>query len=103
MIEASDIRYDDLPEKCQRVVDIIGMEAYLRLVEQFAGDAIYLPSAESVAREARNREIRGLFNGRNYAELARHYGLTVAWVRQIVGDGRARGKAAPAQMQRGLF
>jgi Mor family transcriptional regulator len=97
-----DIQLDDLPAEYRSVAEIIGLDAYLRLVDRMAGSQIYVPKWESVARAARDRAIRAGFNGVNYDELARTHGLTVSWVRSIVHSGEAR-KPASTPMQGKLF
>lgn len=90
MIDASDIRIDDLPPEFRDVADAIGFGAALRLVEVRGGEAIYIPKMDKLARFARDRAIRAEFTGCNHRELARKYNLTVVMIRRIVG-GAATG------------
>lgn len=83
---AHHIDLTDLPEEYRQVAEIIGMPAYMALVKTFGGGAIYIPKAQCVTRESRNRAIRSEFNGRNYRELAKRYNLTARWVRVILAE-----------------
>ena len=98
MDERLDIRMTDLPEEFRAVAEVVGLDAALKLVEAYGGESLYIVKKETAAREARNRAIRGEFNGLNYRELARSYGLTVTMVRRIVEEGRE-----PRQKQLGMF
>lgn len=60
-----------------------GLDSALKLLELFSGGSIYLPRVESVARERRNKLIQGQFNGNNYGELARVFGLSRRQIRNI--------------------
>lgn len=52
----------------------------------FGGDMFYLPKA-ALKNSTRNAEIRALFDGLNYRELAQAYDLTPRQIRVIV-DGK---------------
>lgn len=55
-----------------------------RLCVEEGGTAIYLTKGISYRATLRDREMYGLFNGRNYDELAKKYNLTMTRVRQII-------------------
>lgn len=48
---------------------------------EFGGDRLYV---SKISYSQRDREIRGAFNGRNYAELMKQYGLSERRIREIV-------------------
>jgi Mor family transcriptional regulator len=77
MIEQYDIKIDDLPPEFREIAEHIGLEPALRLVEIRAGEGVYVPKPEKICRAARDRAIRAEFDGRNYRDLARKYGLTL--------------------------
>lgn len=47
--------------------------------KEFGGDRFYISKMDH-----RNKEIRDAFNGRNYQELARQFGLSERRIREIV-------------------
>jgi len=89
MINGYDIRLEDLPPEFRTIAEEISLSAALRLVELRGGEGIYVPKPDQLCRAARDRAIRAEFDGNNYRELARKYGLTVVWIRTIVGGGKS--------------
>lgn len=79
---------DDLTGDHRELAEIIGLEAFKALVKNYSGTYIYIPKAEGITKPLRNKLIREEFDGGNYNELARKYGLTVITVRDIVSNGR---------------
>lgn len=49
--------------------------------KEFGGEFIYVNK-----NSQRNREIKGSYNGRNVAELARMYGLSERRIREIISE-----------------
>jgi Mor family transcriptional regulator len=54
----------------------------------FNGCQIYIPKGDHYERAQRDAEIAAAFNGRNHAELARRYHLTVTQVYDILNRQR---------------
>lgn len=80
----------DIPETYQPVVDLIGLDNFLKLCRYAMGDELYFPMQESILRNARNRFIMQEYNGNNLPELSQKYGLTRKCIRNIVkGSNRA--------------
>lgn len=57
-----------------------------RMIEHFGGEQIYLPKEKGAFIRGRNEEIIAAFNGVNYRELARRFGLTERSIRKIVNE-----------------
>ena len=74
------------------IAEAIGVENFYKLCEVVGGATIYLPKPESVLRPVRDAHIKAEFNGYNHPELARKYGVTERWVRQLCGDGKLEGQ-----------
>ena len=53
------------------------------------GSALYIPQGLELERRVRNDAIWQTFNGRNYAELARRFRLSVATIYSILARERA--------------
>lgn len=78
------IRTEDLPDPYGDIADLIGKENTLLLASSFSGTTIYLPKLNKVTAKIRNAQIRKEFNGGNYKQLAKKYGVSEAWVRIVV-------------------
>jgi len=83
---------DDFPEGLRDMVDIVGLPAMIALMECMGGELLYIQKLRSIARKARNRQMRREFNGRNYRELAEKNNITERHARGII-DGAAERKA----------
>lgn len=68
----------------RELAEIVGIEAYRKLVENYGGMCVYIYKPETILRKRRNTEIFNEFDGTNYRELAKEYGLSEAGIRKIV-------------------
>ncbi len=71
-------------EQQKEIAEIIGIEAYRKLVEHYGGSSIYINKFDTITRPERDMEIRKKFNGTNYHELAKEYGLSETGIRKII-------------------
>ena len=78
------VKREDLPEGCRDLVDMFGIDLVMELVDYCGGSCIYLPSKSGVLKNARNRVIKDEFDGGNYKELARRFGISDMQVRKIL-------------------
>ena len=82
-----------LPDGLYRqIAEAIGVEGLYKLAEVVGGATVYIPKPESLTRPARDARIKNEFNGYNHPELAKKYGVTERWVRQLCGEGRLEGQ-----------
>ena len=86
---------EDLDADQRELADCIGMDAYKKLVKNYAGSFIYICKPDTVTANLRNEEIRRKFNGYNYSELAREYNLAEVSIRRIVSPVIAEVKTVP--------
>ena len=77
---------EDIPEFLQNLVDIMGIEAFIRLIEEYGGSSIYIPNENSILKPIRNRLIKKHFNGNNYKELSKEFKISEMQVRNIVNN-----------------
>lgn len=90
---AKDLTLEMLPEGIYKdIAQAIGSENFYKLTKVVGGATIYLPKPESVIRPIRDAHIKSEFNGYNHPELAKKYGVTERWVRQLCGDGKLQGQ-----------
>ena len=90
---ARELTVEMLPEGLyKQIAETIGTENFYKLAELLGGATVYIPKPESVTRPVRDARIKAEFNGYNHPELARKYGVTERWVRQLCGDGHPDGQ-----------
>lgn len=82
----SETRMEDIAERYQEIVKIVGIANFVKLSNYARGDEIYFPKIESVVSPARNRRIKNEFNGSNDKELAEKYNLTLKQIWNILKD-----------------
>lgn len=82
------ITREDIPESHVDIYDAIGHTAFMELCYLCGGQALYVPKVESLQRNSRDEQIRALFNGGNYRELAIQYRLSERQIRKIINGER---------------
>ena len=102
-MDLKDIDLEELPEDQRNLANLIGLEAFSKLVEVYGGLLIYIPKRDGFIRAARNEAIRSKFNGSNYRKLAIEYNLTEVAIRMIVSDIDKEMRARPIDGQANLF
>lgn len=90
---------DQLRENQKELAEILGIEAYKRLIKHYGGMPIYVQKADSVMKDTRDIELNEKFDGSNYKELAREYGISEMTIRDIVAPKRRELKIAPLKGQ----
>lgn len=98
-----DIHMEDLSPNQREVAELIGLENYVKLIDAYGAEVIYIPKRDSFERLARNQRIVDRFDGYNYAALAKQFGLTSVTIRRIVEYKRKMIRAAPIAGQISLF
>ena len=94
-----ELRPEDLDESQRELADCIGIEAYRRLVSTYAGETITVRMPDRITLTLRNEKIKSDFNGYNYRELAKRYGLHENTIRRIVSDIRIQKQNEPLPEQ----
>lgn len=92
-----EIHPDDLSPAQREVADLIGFENYLKLIDVYAAETIYIPKRDSFERIARNQRIVEEYNGDNLKALAK------VTVRAIVDEKRREIRARPLDGQMSFF
>lgn len=78
--------FNNVSEKVEDLIEILGTELFEEVVKVFGGGTIYIPTYNSMIRSRRNRDIAKKFNGVNAQQLAREYGVSVNHVIRIAKD-----------------
>ena len=86
-----ELRLEDLSGSSLELAEAIGMEGFIRLVDNYEGTSnLYVPKASELIRPVRDELIRREYNGKNVIALARKYSLTDRSIREIVKDKAAQ-------------
>lgn len=94
---------ESLSQVQQEIVEVIGMDAFHKLMEVFGGSYVYIPKTDRQDRQERNEQIRAEFDGYNFRELGRKYNLTEVSIRSIVADKIKEVRAQPMDGQISLL
>ena len=84
----SAIRPSDIPAEYADLVEVLGLDGFLTLVDLCGGQSLYIPKGETLRRDGRDREIRARFTGGNYRALASQFRLSERQIRKIVNGTR---------------
>ena len=77
---------DQLSGEQRDIAEVIGIEAYKRLVVEYGGTHVYICKPETILKEVTRREIQEKFNGKNYKSLSREYGISEKTVRKLTSS-----------------
>ena len=97
------LEIEDLSADQRELAECIGMDAYKKLLKNYAGSCVYVCKPDTVTLNARNAQIRKEFNGYNYLDLAKKYNLSEISIRRIVSPVIAEVRAAPLPGQVSFF
>lgn len=86
MTELDGITLNELPKEQKSIAELIGLDEYKKLVEDYGGTSIYIYNTETLLRCNRNAEIKKRFNGYNFKELALMFGLSERSIRMIIAQ-----------------
>lgn len=88
------ISADQMPEVYRKFSDVIGIDATLKLCENFGGEQTYIPTISAAYNVFRNAEIiRRYKQGERVTDIAQRYGMTRVNIYNIVNDDGTNGNA----------
>jgi len=73
-----------VPESVRELIDVVGLEAALRLLVHYQGQQLYLVKLDTAFRRLRDERIRAEADGVNYRALARKYGLSEGYIYELL-------------------
>ncbi|MCF6147316.1 MAG: hypothetical protein E3K37_01520 [Candidatus Kuenenia sp.] len=62
----------------------------MKLGKELGGEQFYFPKIDTGLAKVRNRKIIAEFKGGNYVELARKYGVSSNFVRNLIKNNKRR-------------
>lgn len=75
-----------VPEDLYWLYELVGLERFLKIIDTAGGDFLYFPKRSTLERDLRRQAILREFDGGNYRQLARKYGISERHVRSILQD-----------------
>lgn len=81
-----------IPDKYHELIDVIGVENFINMSQFYGGTELYIPQYDSLIKPIRNRAIINEFDGGNYIQLARKYGVSQSQIRNIINGWWYGGK-----------
>ena len=80
------ITIDRLKDRNLEIAEVIGIEAFRKLLFYFGGAEFYVPKYEKILLPIRNELIKKEYRGNNANFLSHKYGLSERYIRSIVKD-----------------
>lgn len=77
------VKLDDIPSRYNDLLDAIGIEGFLGLVQLYGGSIVYIPTVKSLMKNSRDRIIKEEFKG-DYDYLSRKYGISRSQIYNII-------------------
>ena len=77
---------EHVPEDLIWLCDIVGITSFLEIIDTAGGEFLYLPKRQTLEAPLRRAAICREFDGGNFKQLARKYGITERRVRMIVKE-----------------
>lgn len=93
------ISIDQLRGEQRELAEIIGLDAYKKLIRHYGGNQLYIQQADSVLKDVRDKELNEKFDGTNYRKLSIEYGISEMTIRDIVAPKRKQLRLAPLEGQ----
>lgn len=97
------LQMEDLSPDQQAVAELIGIDNYALLIENFGGTSIYIPKADAFLRVTRDEQIRQEYDGGNIKALALKHSLSEMQIRNILADTIRELRAKPLDGQLDMF
>lgn len=75
---------EDIPYNLESMVEIIGVDNFLKITKLYGGTSIYIPVHRKMVMSDRNRRIVEEYNGKNLDRLRVRYGLTKQQLKYVL-------------------
>ena len=77
------VKREDIPSRYEDIIEAVGFNGFLGLVQLYGGSIVYLPTVKSIMKNSRNRVIKSDFKG-NYDILAKKYNMSRTQIYNII-------------------
>ena len=75
---------DEVLEPFDEIIELIGVEPTMTLIEHFQGQQIYVPAMKKVVSGCLIKQAREEFDGGNYRTLCQRYGFSERHLRRLL-------------------
>lgn len=75
---------ESVPDTVRDLIELIGLEATLKLVVHYGGQPIYIRQFDGAFQNLRNARIRKEFTGSNHVALSKRFGLSLSSIYDIL-------------------
>lgn len=82
----SEIYLSSLNDEQIQIIELIGLDNFVKICEYAGGENIYFPSMRSTKITIRNSNIKKEFNGKNYKFLSQKYHICERHIRRIINS-----------------
>lgn len=82
--EIMEILIESLHEDLHNMVDIVGIDNFIKIVKIYGGSAIYIPTYKTILIQERNKNIIKEYDGSNINYLRKKYNLTNSQIRKLL-------------------
>ena len=79
------LKLEDIPEQFRDLAEVIGLDAYRKLIRYAGGMSIYIPVEYRVTRNVRDRILRETFSG-DYKAFSKAYRISEGHLRRIINS-----------------
>ncbi len=83
-IDVQHITLEDLNEDTRLIVEVVGMEVALKIVEELGGTRLHVQSPRVIWQRQARRRALVLYTGDNLIEVCRATGLSVRQLRRLL-------------------
>ena len=88
-----EMKYCDLTEEQQQILDIIGYESFEKLINTFGGSQLHLPTINGLTQKIKEKFVlNDRRKGNSYKTIADRYRLTIRTVGMIIHEGKKNGR-----------
>ncbi|WP_195252000.1 Mor transcription activator family protein [Romboutsia sp. 1001713B170207_170306_H8] len=86
------LKLEDIPEQFRDLAEVIGLDAYRKLIRYAGGMSIYIPVEYRVTRNVRDRILRETFSG-DYKSFSKAYRISEGHLRRIIMKKILKGRS----------
>ncbi|WP_248928190.1 Mor transcription activator family protein [Paenibacillus hamazuiensis] len=79
-----ELSLDLIPNNLHPLVEMTGIETFLKLCSYYGGSNVYFPRDETMLMPLRNQRIKQEYNGHNLVEICRKFRLSERQTRHIL-------------------
>lgn len=80
------IELDDVTFDLREMVELIGMENFIKVFRFYVGRSVYVPLYKNLLIKDRNRKVIDEYNGKNLDELRLKYSMSNSQLKRVLNS-----------------